>query len=225
MAAADRLRRFDVAILFRRQHRAADDPRVARNDDDGDREHRVRRARLQHGHDGQRENQSRDGLDRVHQSLNQEIEPPLAISAQEADDHPGARADADGKHPHPERDPAAVDDATQDVAADVIRAEGVVPTGGSQPDLRLGREWVVWRQHVGEDRRRHEQDEERGRRQPEWFPLDDGPERLPTPRRGGRLALEGRDPCRHRRHGGFPLTDNGSADPATRTSGRRASSA
>src|SRR2546422_5682457 len=35
------------------------------------------------------------------------------------------------------------------------------------------------------------------------FPLDDGPERLPTPRRGGRLALEGRDPCRHRRHGGF----------------------
>src|SRR5439155_1391670 len=85
----------------------------------GAREHRVGRVRLEHRDDRQREHESRDRLDRVHDALNDEVQSSLAVSAEKADDHAGRRADADGEQPDPERDAGAVDDSAQDVAADV----------------------------------------------------------------------------------------------------------
>src|SRR2546425_769428 len=123
VAAAQGLRRLHVPVLLRREHRPANDARVARDDHDGDRDHRVGRVRLEDRDDRQREHQFRDRLDRVHDALAEEVEPTLAVATQEPDDHARRGADADGEESDPERDPAAVDDPAQDVAADVVRAE------------------------------------------------------------------------------------------------------
>src|SRR5256885_13978334 len=100
-------------------------------------------------------------------SLHDALPISLAVPAQETDDHARARADADGEQPHPQGDPAAVDDTAQDVAADVVRPEQVALARRREPDLRLGRERIVGGQHVRKDRRQHEQDEDGSRGQPE----------------------------------------------------------
>ena len=72
----------------------------------------------------------------------------------------------------------AVDDPAQHVAADVVGAERMRPARRRQPDLRLRLQRIVGRQHVGEDRRQHDQHEERGR---------DGAQRLAPHRQPERL--------------------------------------
>src|SRR2546426_1618459 len=156
LAAADGLRRLDVPVLLRREHRATDDARVTGNDHHGDREHRVRRAGLQYRHDRERQHQPRNRLDRVHDALEHEIEATLPVATRQTDDRTGERSEPDGEKPDPQRDAGAVNDATEHVTADVVGAEEVRPARWRQPDLRLRLQWIVRRQDVGEDGGEHQ---------------------------------------------------------------------
>src|SRR5262249_37659055 len=77
-----------------------------------------------------------------------------------------------------ERDASAVDDAAQDVAADVVGAERMRPAWRRQTDLRLRGDRIVRRDDVGENRRQRQQHDEAGRH---------GAERLAPPRVGPRV--------------------------------------
>src|SRR5262249_13099752 len=81
-------------------------------------------------------------------------------AADEADDHADERADPDREQAHPERDASAVDDAAQDVAADVVGAEWMCPARRRQTDLRLRGDRIVRRDDVGEDRRERQKHDE-----------------------------------------------------------------
>ena len=202
MAAADRLGRLHVVVLLRRQHGAAHDARVAGNDHHGDGDHRVRRIRSQDRDDRQGQHQARDRLDGVHHALQDQIHPPLAIAADQADEHARRRPDADREQSHPQRDPAAVDDAAEDVAADVVGAERVIAAGRRQSNVGLRGQRVVRRQHVGEERGEHEHSDQRRRHRAERLAAEGVPQQARAADLVDRGRLERRDARRHRGHRG-----------------------
>ncbi len=180
VAAAQGLRGLDVAVLLRGQHGAAHDPRVAGNNHDGDGDHGVGRVRRQHGHDGQGEDETGNGLDRVHEPLEGEIEAPLEVAAGQPDEHAGHGPDSHREQPDPQRDAASVDDAAEDVAADVVGAEEMHAAGGGQADLGVGFQRIVGREHVGEDRGEDQQHDDGAGGGAEGLPSEYGPERRPV---------------------------------------------
>ena len=103
---------------------AADDPVCTRNlrDPDGDRGNRQTLA--QYGHP----DECWDGRHPVHDSLQYEIGSG-AKTAHHAQDEPAAGADSAGGNPDRQRDPCSIDDATEDIPPERIRAEEIEAPG------------------------------------------------------------------------------------------------
>ena len=178
--AADGLRRFHEAVLLRGQHRSAHHPGIAGNNDHGDGEHGVGGAGSEHGHHGEGEDEPGDGHHGVHEPLEHEVQTPFPVARDETDDHAHARADAHREQANPQRDAASVDHAAQHVPPDVVRAEWMGPARRRQPDLGLGGEGIVGREHVGEDRGEDDGEDEGRRDHAQRLALDHGPQR-PAP--------------------------------------------
>ena len=89
---------------------------------------------------------------------------------------PDHRPDADREEPDPQRDAGAVDDAAEDVSADIVGPEGVRGAGARQADRGIRVERIVRGNDVREDRgQHHDRDQERGCRA-EGLALDRRPQ-------------------------------------------------
>src|SRR2546426_8161219 len=136
------------------------------------------------------------------------------VAGDETDEHAHDRADSDREEPDPQGDATSVDDATQDVAPDVVRAEGMGPARRRQPNLGLRSERIVRRDDIGKRGRERQQHDDPGRRDAERVAPERGDE-LTEPalalgdglagKRGGARDGQGR------------LSGTGCADRATRT--------
>src|SRR4029453_10134218 len=97
---------------------------------------------------------------------------------------------------------APVDDAAEDVAADIVGAEEMRAAGRGQTDLRVGFQRIVGRENVSEDRGEDQQDNDGAGCCAERLPSEYGPERRSV-RDGRRPHLrEGERGYGHRGHRG-----------------------
>ena len=132
-----------------------------RQDDHGDREHRVHEPGPEDRDDDDREQQARQRQDDVHQPHDRDLGHAAEEAGDEAERDPDDDRQRDDRDADQERQPRAVDQPRQDVAADRVGAERIGPRAAFLPRRRLQEHRVVGeigrvgREHVGE--RRHQQ--------------------------------------------------------------------
>src|SRR5262249_45019968 len=93
----------------------------------------------------------------VGDALEYEIDPSGEIAGGESDDHAEEAAERGRADADRERYPRAMDDARPDVAAEGIRAHPVLRAGRGERMRGIDRERAIAADHIGEDRRQHEQ--------------------------------------------------------------------
>src|SRR5262249_41248674 len=115
---------------------------------------------------------------RVHDALQYEIEPTFPVAADEPDDCASQCADANGEESHPERNACPINNAAEDIAANIVGAEGVLPARRRQTDLRLGEKRIIGRQHIRKNCRKHNEENDRSRSGSERLALHKIPQSL-----------------------------------------------
>src|SRR5215831_5925585 len=146
----------------------------------GDAEHddHVDQARPQHGDHREGEQHEREGEHHVHERHDRPVAAPAEVARREPQQHPDACRQAHRCHPHHQRDAAAVDHARQEVAADLVRAEQVLPRaalhprGRRQPVADVDGEGIVGRDPGREDGGAYDQEENGGGGQPPAQPQE-----------------------------------------------------
>ena len=128
--AADRPRRLDIDVFFDAQGIGAHDARGARNDGDGDGQHHIGKGTAQDGDDGQRQNQQREGQHHIYEALQEQVHFAAQIGAGHAQDGPTGRADKGGGQADEQRNARAVDDAGEQIPAELVGAEPVFQARG-----------------------------------------------------------------------------------------------
>ena len=122
---AERPRALDILRLLHREHGGADDAPVERDIDHGHRDHAVDEPRAQRRDNGDREQEVREGHQGVDRSHDELVDP----ASDEAGQEPAERAREGGqgrrRQPHHERNARAVQEAAQQVAAELVGAEGI----------------------------------------------------------------------------------------------------
>jgi hypothetical protein len=110
-------------LIAQHEHHAAGGARVHRPG--GHREHDddVPERRPQQGHDREREQDEREGELQVDAAHDHGVEPAAVVAGEQPERDAEQSRGKDRGQAHRERDPRAVDDPAQDVAAQVIRAE------------------------------------------------------------------------------------------------------
>jgi hypothetical protein len=161
-ALAAGLRGEHVVTSPDRQDGTARDPRHARCEGDGDRDHRVARSASEHGHDEQREEQIRNGEETVEYAHDDGIDPSASDARDDTDQ--GAETDAKGRCPEAEGDGGRgpVQEPRQDVPAELVRPEGMRPAWTLEPHGGAECLWVV-RGERGPEQRHDEDDEKKHR--------------------------------------------------------------
>src|SRR5438046_2546886 len=155
-----------VERLAQREHRGAHDTDHARDLRDDERDDDVAHARLHERHEGQREQDGRNGHEPVHHAHHDGVEPAV-----EADDEAEGGADQQAEDRHggadDQRDARAVDRPRVDVAAEVVGAEPVSGHGAREALDRPHLERIAGppdrreRAAQGDDREHHDADHER----------------------------------------------------------------
>ncbi len=77
----------------------------------------------QDGDDHDCQQELRKGQQQVEQPHQQIVQPAAPVPSRQADANPSEQSEADAKQTHRERDPRAVQHATEDVAAEVVRSK------------------------------------------------------------------------------------------------------
>ena len=178
-AGTDGDRGFDIRLLARRQHHRAHQPRDARNlrDGNGD-EHRHQAGAGQRDH-GNGEQDARDRHQPIHDAHHHRVD-PFEKAGDEADHEADADADDGSTKSDQERDPSAIENPRQHVAAIAVGAQQELRARGLQP-LRGNKQQRIVRRKPGrqdrgsdhqrkadgsrgDDRRRREESEPRPER-------------------------------------------------------------
>jgi len=218
VARAERLGALDVRIFLDRQRDASNDPGVLHAEGDTEDGGNVPDRRTEQGHDRHQEQERRKRHPRVDPALQPQVEAPAEISREHADRRGQNASDQYGAEADVERDARAVDQARQEIAAELI---------GPEPVRAVHRDEALGQARLREAVRRDDIREHRGREHDHHDGAADRAERLlaqhldpdvgvpgPRPRRyphgdGHRSADRGR---RERRPA---ATDTGSAGPET----------
>ena len=123
MPAADGPRRLDVGVLHHRQGGAADDARVVRGHEHGERQDQVQESRPEHGHERQDDDQIREGHPGIDDALDGHVVGPADVGARHPDGHRHHGGQRDGEEAHGHRHARPVHDAAPEIAGEVVRSE------------------------------------------------------------------------------------------------------
>ena len=164
---AQRARGLDELAVADRQRLGADHARERRPADEADHEHQADEAGAEHPQHGEVQDRVRDGDQGVDQPRDGDVEPAAEVSGHDSQRDAQQRLQRHAGHADEERDAAAVDQAAEDVAAQVVGAEEVLlgaagPRGRRQPGPQVGGGGVERRQLRREERHHHEGDEHQG---------------------------------------------------------------
>ncbi|MEZ5864423.1 MAG: hypothetical protein R3D25_10295 [Geminicoccaceae bacterium] len=135
VAGADGACRLHEVHLADRQRLAAHQTGEARHVDDGQRQDGVHQARPEHGDDAERQDEHRERQQRIHEAHDDVVGAPARIARHEANDAADDERQDDRDEDHLERDLRPVNQAREDVAADLVGAQGMCP--GRRCDHRL----------------------------------------------------------------------------------------
>ena len=159
----------DILHLLERQHDRADDAPAERNARNGNRDDDGREAAAQRHGDGHGQDQVGKGLQELDDPLAHHVETAAEIAAGQPPQRPDRRAEQHRAERHSERRLAAVDDAAQRVAADLVGTEPVLLVGRLLHRTKVGLERWIGRDHGcrdghGDDQGCHHAPEGRERR-------------------------------------------------------------
>ena len=154
---ADRRRRLDEGLLLDSQGLAPDEAGEAGREDEGEGQGDVVHPAAEYRHDGQGEDERREGQAGVGAAHEQVVDAAAAEARHEPDHQRQDEGDAHRLEGDLHGDPGAVDQPGEDVATEVVGAE---PVAGADAGVRVGQVLgvrVVGRDPRREDRRnRHE---------------------------------------------------------------------
>jgi hypothetical protein len=119
-----------VVLVLQRQRVAAHEAGEERDLHHPDRDHGVDEARAEDGDDRQRQDDRREGEHHVHEPHHDGVDDAAAVAADQAEGDAAGEGDRRRDEADGERDAGAVDDAREDVAADLV---------GAEPELRRRR--------------------------------------------------------------------------------------
>src|SRR5439155_722062 len=138
-SGADRSRGLDVLLLHDHEGGTAHDAGKARREGDPDRDHRRGQARPQDAGDGDEHDDGGEGQHDVDHALHDVIDDTEVVTRNQAHQAAQHQGDADRDDADLERDPRAVDDPAQDVAAKLVRAEEIPAPGWEEAPAQSGR--------------------------------------------------------------------------------------
>ena len=155
MGKAQRPRGVDIRDLTDGERAGAHNARCVRNKGDADRNDDVRQGGAEHRDHGKRDDDRRKGDHDVDDPLHDEVDAPAEISTGDAEDETRRCAGEGGDEADEKRRSCPVNDAGQQVAAELIRAQPVCCIGrqqhvGKGDDFR-----IVRGEQPGCDRRHH----------------------------------------------------------------------
>ena len=177
-------RRLDIGLVLHHQRRAARQPREDRNGVDRDRDDRVGQAGAEHADDHDREQHARKGEQHVDQPHDHGVDAAADIARHDADRHADRHRERDREHAFDQRDARAVDDAREQVAAELVGAEPVLGRRRHQHVHQVVLVGIVGRDQRREDAAEHEHQHDREPRQRE-------PRAAQLPQREARRAVAG----------------------------------
>ena len=159
---AQRAHGLHVVLLALGQDRRAHDAHEERRVHDGDRDDGAVDPGATHRRDPDGEQQAGNAEEHVHHPVDAVVPRAAGIAGREAEPATRDHREANRQHRDVERDPRAVDDATQDVAAEAIGAEEGLRArpGFDEVEVLLVRR--VRRQHAGEQGHADDRQRERG---------------------------------------------------------------
>ena len=122
---AERDRGLHVGGPAHGEDRAAHDAHEGGRVDDADRQHDVDERGAEHRGDRDRQQDRGEGEEDVHQQRERAVEPAAAVAGDQPEQHAERARDADRDHADLEGDARAVEQAAEDVAAELVGAEPV----------------------------------------------------------------------------------------------------
>ena len=161
---ADRLRRLEVGVLLDRQHRPANDARVAdaarHPEDDDD----LPQPAPDDRHDRQQQQQAGERHPGVHEALHHQVDLAAQEAGGGADQQRHRRVDHRCRQPHQQRQPGTDDEAAQDIAANLIGAHQVLQRRPGEPVGQMPLGDRIGCYQVGEDGHQDQGEDHQGRR-------------------------------------------------------------
>jgi hypothetical protein len=149
-----------VLEFARAQHLTADQPRIADPADDRQGEQHVTQAWPEHRHERNREKQTGKREQRVRHPADEIVQRAAEIAGHRAEHGADPGRHRDDHERDEERDARAGQDPGQNVAAELVEAEGMPPRGAGQTERQLLLRRVERRDRRPDDRgqRHHEHD-------------------------------------------------------------------
>ena len=125
MAGARRDRGIEVRLALFHQHDAVGHPRIVGDCCDADRDHGVGQAWTEHRDRRKCDQRISEGEQHVRAAHQDALDPAAGIAAHQPDEQAGAERDADRNEPDLQRQPGPVDYPAQQIATELVGAEGV----------------------------------------------------------------------------------------------------
>jgi hypothetical protein len=157
-------------VVWRTSMAAARTTRNARHDADG--EHRLREARPQDCHHGQRQDEGRHAHERIGEPAEPGVEPAAVVAGAQPEEQSDRDADADSLQRRQHRRARSEDQPTEDVAPDLVRAEQVVAARRLVRRQQIGDIGVIGREQRCEHGDDGEEGEETQGDERDWMPAE-----------------------------------------------------
>jgi len=174
LRSAERSARRDELTVAQAQDRRAHHTRVDGDRDHADRELGVDQPGADDGHDGDRQQEAREGEQHIHDAHQEVVHPSAHVARDRADERTEHDRESDREESHLQAESRPVEHARKHVAHVVVEAEDVLrPFAAEELDARSGepnRAWLlvdehldrtVARKEVGAECRDHENAEQR----------------------------------------------------------------
>ncbi len=146
--------RFDITRFTDAQHLAARDAGKDGRVGDAKDEDNVDQAAAQDGGDDDYEQEVGEGQHQVDNRHNDRVHPPAYVAGDGPKDHSQTGCDQHTEKANRQRDPGTIDEAAEQVAAQVVGAQGVFPTAFGAPNRRhLGCAQVLFQRIIGGNER------------------------------------------------------------------------
>ena len=214
MAEAEGARGVHVGNLANRERAGTHHPGALGDEGDDDGNDHVLHAGPEGRNHRQRHDDEREGEEDVHDPLDDQVEQPAEVGACDADDEAGGRSHERGDEPDEQCGTGSVEDARQDVAAELVGAHQELPARRGEHVLQGGPFGVEGGEDSRRRRRCRHQDHDEGAGGPERLPSREVPQ-TPEERLLQLVEVGGVDECLRGRHGSCPSC-SGCAGPATR---------
>jgi hypothetical protein len=150
----------DVEILAGREDGAADQAGVARDLADADGDHHVLQAGAEDGDDDEGHQDAGEGEHDVDHAHHGGVHELAVVARQQAEDHADGGGDGDRDQADRERDAGAVEDAGEDVAAELVGAQPMLGGGWLGAVGRVDLDRIVGGEEGGGEGRRDDEQEQ-----------------------------------------------------------------